>query len=84
MGVAAPGVVIYSTIPGNQYASYSGTSMATPYVAGLLGLLKSLKPELTTEEAYKILNETGMDTRNTGTTGKFIQPYQAVKKMLNL
>jgi thermitase len=84
MGVAAPGVGIYSTIPGNQYASYSGTSMATPYVAGLLGLLKSLKPELTTEEAYKILNETGMDTRNTNNTGKFIQPYQAVKKMLNL
>jgi thermitase len=84
MGVAAPGVGIYSTIPGNQYATYSGTSMATPYVAGLLGLLKSLKPDLKTEEAYKILNETGMDTRNSTSTGKFIQPYQAVKRLLNL
>jgi thermitase len=37
--VAAPGVDIYSTITNNQYASYSGTSMASPVVAGVAGLL---------------------------------------------
>ncbi|AEE53706.1 S8 family peptidase [Haliscomenobacter hydrossis] len=81
LGVAAPGVGIYSTIPNNRYETYNGTSMATPYVAGLLGLLKSIKPSLTTEEAYKILNETGMDTRNSKLTGKFIQPLEAVKRI---
>ncbi|MFM7137894.1 MAG: S8 family peptidase, partial [Planctomycetota bacterium] len=35
--VSAPGVSITSTLPGNRYGSYSGTSMATPHVAGVVG-----------------------------------------------
>ncbi len=37
--VAAPGVDIYSTLPGNRYAGKSGTSMAAAHVSGLAGLL---------------------------------------------
>jgi len=37
--VAAPGVSIYSSIPDNKYASYSGTSMATPHITGLAVML---------------------------------------------
>jgi len=37
--VAAPGVSIYSTLPGNNYQALSGTSMAAAHVSGLAGLL---------------------------------------------
>jgi len=48
--VAAPGVDILSTLPGNTYAKESGTSMATPVVAGLVGLMKSYAPSSTNAE----------------------------------
>lgn len=81
-GIAAPGVNIYSTIPGNQYTAFNGTSMATPYVAGLLGIMKSLKPELTTEAAYDILKLTGKEGKDVDRTGRVIQPAGAVGLVL--
>jgi thermitase len=44
--LAAPGVNIASTLPGNGYGYYSGTSMATPHVTGVAVLLKSQNPTL--------------------------------------
>jgi subtilisin family serine protease len=44
--LAAPGVAILSTIKGNSYASYQGTSMATPHVAGAAALIKAHNPSL--------------------------------------
>jgi subtilisin family serine protease len=37
--LAAPGVSIYSTLPGNSYGTYSGTSMACPHVVGVAALV---------------------------------------------
>ena len=43
--LAAPGVDIYSTQPDNRYMTASGTSMASPHVAGVAGLVHSLHPD---------------------------------------
>ena len=62
--VAAPGVDILSTIPGNkEYDTKSGTSMACPHVAGLAGLLLSKNPNLSNSEVRDILRST-TDTIN--------------------
>jgi subtilisin family serine protease len=54
--LGAPGSAIYSTVPGNgkggtsAYASYSGTSMATPHVTGAAALYASIHPNATAAE----------------------------------
>ncbi len=55
--IAAPGRDILSTVPGGGYASKSGTSMATPHVAGVAGLVASLYPEASNEEIQYRLYE---------------------------
>ena len=83
MAVAAPGVSIYSTIPGDQYASFNGTSMATPHVAGLIGLLKSLDPGLKTNEAFELLHQSGLEGSDGKLTGNSIIPHRAVEMLLD-
>lgn len=53
--VFAPGVQIYSTTPDNKYMDQQGTSMASPVVAGLAGLIRSYYPKLTALQVKDII-----------------------------
>ena len=53
--VFAPGKDIYSTVPGGKYENNSGTSMASPVVAGVAAVLKSYFPKLTYTDIKQII-----------------------------
>lgn len=53
--IAAPGNQILSTIPGNRYTRYSGTSMAAPHVAGAMALLWGQSPSLTSAQLIDVV-----------------------------
>lgn len=59
--IIAPGVDIYSLAPNNDYVVHSGTSMATPHVAGVCALLKKIHPNWGFKEMKSALATTAKD-----------------------
>lgn len=59
--VVAPGVDILSTLPGNTAAKKSGTSMASPHVAGVCALLKSLHRDWSPAQIKSAVITTALD-----------------------
>lgn len=60
--VTAPGVNVYSTVPNNQYANYSGTSMAAPHIVGVVALMLGANPNLTESQVRQILTMTSANS----------------------
>jgi len=90
----APGVQIYSTVPGNHYEDLQGTSMACPATAGVAALIMSYYPDLTADQVKTILKEStrkfdGLKVTKPGSaeevpfaqlssTGGLVNAYEAV------
>src|SRR5579883_1839665 len=79
--VTAPGVNISSTIPGNKYATYSGTSMATPYVTGVVALMLSANHNLTDAQVRQIVTQTGEKSKQASTSS--VQSSSTINSMMS-
>ena len=97
--VFAPGVDIYSTVPGSKYEEKSGTSMAAPATTGVAALLKSYFPNLTAAQIKKIILDSSVkpDLRvkkpgseeivkfeDLSVTGGIVNAYNAVKMAMEM
>lgn len=60
--VFGPGVQVYSTGPLNEYRNASGTSMASPAVAGVAAVIRSQFPKLSAGEVKQIIMDSGLST----------------------
>lgn len=82
--VSAPGVGIYSAWPGGGYNTISGTSMATPHVAGVIALMLEANPDLSIDEIKHLLTGTARAETHMGAVPNVnygygvINGYQAV------
>lgn len=56
--ISAPGVDVTSAMPGGEYGTLSGTSMATPHVSGTVALMLQANPALTVDDTLDILSGT--------------------------
>ncbi len=79
--VSASGVDVVSAIPERRFQALSGTSMATPIVSGVIGLMKSLYPQITTQQIKEILKATAkpVETTPDEPIGKLIDAKKALE-----
>jgi subtilisin family serine protease len=92
--IFAPGQDIYSSIPGDKYAYFNGTSMAAPVVSGVAALVWSRYPKLSAVQIKQILLESGTPVNckvpipgekqkikfsELSQTGKLINAFEALK-----
>jgi subtilisin family serine protease len=98
--VFAPGVNIYSTLPGgNLYGNLSGTSMACPVVAGVAALLLQYYPSLTALQLKEVIEKSAVASKekvdnpetkekvllsDISKTGGFVNAFEAVKYAGNM
>lgn len=82
--IAAPGVNIMSSVPSDKgtYQSYNGTSMATPIVAGLLGMMRAYDPDMDAKTAYDLLHSNGKTVKDTDKVGRVIQPKAVLEAVI--
>lgn len=64
--LVAAGVEVSSTLPGNRYGSWDGTSVATPHVTGVAALVWSHFPECSPYKIREALTASALDLGDTG------------------
>ncbi|MFA5585757.1 MAG: S8 family serine peptidase [Saccharofermentanales bacterium] len=79
LDIMAPGESIYSCMPGNDYESHQGTSMAAPHVTGAAAMVWSINPSLTGSQVKNILISTA-GTKVAGSERNLLNARAAVER----
>jgi subtilisin family serine protease len=82
--VCAPGVQIFSSYPPDQYRLMSGTSMAAPFVAGAVAILRQYNPDATVDEIKQALLESASDLGPPGEDNSYGWGLINIKRALEL
>jgi serine protease AprX len=84
--ISAPGVYVRSSFPNGWYYNASGTSMATPHIAGVVALIRQANPKLDVDEIKQIIYETAYDLGTAGEDNDYgygmVDAYEAVQLAL--
>ncbi|MCH2134315.1 MAG: S8 family serine peptidase [Phycisphaerales bacterium] len=85
--ISGPGVDTLSCVPGGGYSEYSGTSMASPAVNGVVALIVQANPDLDVDTIKEILYSTSMDLGPFGEDNDYgnglVDAYEAVLQALS-
>ncbi|QTY26642.1 S8 family serine peptidase [Flavobacterium sp. CS20] len=85
--VFAPGAEIYATVPNNEYKFLSGTSMASPNVAGVAAVIRSLFPKLTATQVKSVILDSGLSPNTevilSGDSSK-VKPFAEISETGNM
>jgi subtilisin family serine protease len=90
LSLFAPGEAIISSVPGNGYDVFSGTSMATPHVAGAWALMRQAVPSASVDDILNALRATGLPVTDTRfwapgtTTVPRVRVFQALSTLAPL
>lgn len=76
--LAAPGVSIYSTLPGNRYAEWSGTSMATPAVSAAAAVIRAAYPDKAEYSSRFIMGQLASATTKTASGYPLLDLYDSI------
>ncbi|UCF50635.1 MAG: S8 family serine peptidase [Thermoplasmatales archaeon] len=80
--IAAPGVNVRSSIPGGGYNSFSGTSMASPHINGVVALMRQAAPNMSVDNIKQIIFDTAYDLGDGGEDNDYgwgmIDAYEAI------
>ena len=81
--ITAPGVDILSLKAGGGYVTMSGTSMSTPVVSGIIGMMRAFDPSITDDEVWNIIDETSREVSDSKRIGNLVDAEAALKRVMD-
>ncbi len=77
--ISAPGVEIYSSVPGGGYDFLQGTSMAAPIVTGAVALIKSMFPDMKATDIVSAVKQSARPLQSSPAIGPLLQIAKALR-----